>query len=54
MQHISLFRQIIRIIPDIPVVVYHVIKELVQDLVKFFVRPSDVEWPEPSAATKIG
>ena len=53
MQHTSLFWQILRVIPVIPVVFYHIVKELIEDAVKFFVRPSEVEWPEPSAATRI-
>jgi hypothetical protein len=53
MQQPNLLWQILRVIPVVPVVAYHVIKELVEDLIKFFVRPSEVEWPEPSAATRL-
>ncbi len=53
MPQTNLFLQILRVIPVVPVVLYHVIKELVEDVVKFFVRPSDVEWPEPWSDTRF-
>ncbi len=53
MLHTSLFMQILRLVPAIPVALYHVLAELVQDVIKFWVRPEDVEWPEPSAAARL-
>jgi len=53
MQRPNLFLQILRLIPEIPVALYHVLKELTLDLIKFFVRPEHVAWPDPSAATRI-
>ncbi|HEY3293860.1 MAG TPA: hypothetical protein VGL38_00320 [bacterium] len=53
MQRANLFWEFLEVIPAIPVVLYHVTKELIEDGIKFFVRPSEVEWPEPSSANKI-
>jgi hypothetical protein len=54
MQQHSLLGRILRLLPAVPVVLFHIVKELVQDLVKFVMRPHGVAWPDPSAATWLG
>jgi hypothetical protein len=54
MVKVSLFGQLLRLLSVLPVVLFHIVKELVQDLVKFVVRPHGIEWPDPSAATWLG
>ena len=48
------FMVALRYLPVIPVTVYHIIAELIGDLIHYlFGRRREVRWPEPTAASSL-